>query len=139
MKKTLLLALVSIFCLLLSEFVHAGRCVDNDDGTISDNGTGLMWQNQTFGPMNWNAAISYASGLSWGGHNDWRIPTIDELRGLYNSECRKIMQIRDDWYWSSTTWPGSTDYAYAMHLNIGATPGHIKSSSLYVSAVRSGQ
>lgn len=113
--------------------------MDNGDRTVTDNSAGLMWQKAAAGPMNWNAALSYASELFWGDQKGWRIPTIVELRGLYNSECRQILQMSDGWYWSSTTWPGSADYAYAMHSAIGATPGHIKTSSLYVSAVRSGQ
>jgi hypothetical protein len=32
--------------------------------------------------MNWNAAYSYCDNLSEKGHNDWRIPDIDELRAL---------------------------------------------------------
>lgn len=139
MKNMVLIALVSMFCLLWSDLVYADQCVDNGDGNLMDHGSGLMWQKTTFGPMNWDEAINYASSLSWGGHDDWRIPTIDELRRLYNSECKQMIHLQDDWYWSSTTWPGSVEYAYAMHSAIGATPGHIKSSKLLVIAVRIGQ
>jgi hypothetical protein len=65
-------ALAFMLCLaglVMSGTAFADRCVDNGDGTITDNGTGLMWQEATAGKMNWDAAMSYASGLSLGGHS----------------------------------------------------------------------
>ena len=32
--------------------------------------------------MEWQAAIDYCDGLSWGGHDDWRLPTVQELSGI---------------------------------------------------------
>ncbi len=52
--------------LVMSSTAFAERCVDNMDRTVTDNGTGLMWQNDTASSMNWDAARSYASGLSPG-------------------------------------------------------------------------
>lgn len=89
--------------LVMSGTAFADRCVDNGDGTITDNGAGLMWQKATDGRMNWNDAMSYASGLSLGGHSGWRLPNKDELVGLYNSECKNLMNVRSVRYWSSTT------------------------------------
>jgi len=52
---------------------------DNSDGTITDNITGLMWQKIDGGSMAWEDAVSYADLLSLAGHEDWRLPTSDEL------------------------------------------------------------
>ena len=79
--------------LFLSGTAFADRCVDNGDGTVTDNGTGLMWQKATAGPMNWNDARSYASGLSLGGHSGWGLPNRDELSGLYHSPCKEMMKV----------------------------------------------
>jgi hypothetical protein len=56
---------------------------DNGDGTVTDNITKLMWQ-QTVLPTQyaWSAAASYCSGLTVGGHDDWRLPTAIELVSL---------------------------------------------------------
>ena len=99
------------FMLCLTGLVMSGtafgaggqQCEDNGDGTVTDNGTGLMWQKTTAGKMNWYDAMSYASGLSLGGHSGWRLPSKDELKGLYNSECKKLMDVQSSYYWSSTT------------------------------------
>ena len=77
--------------------------LDMGDGTIIDAHAALMWQKATAGPMDWSDAMSYASGLSLGGHSDWKLPTKDELVGLYNSECKKLMDVQSSYYWSSTT------------------------------------
>ena len=47
--------------------------IDNGDGTVTDTETGLMWQKATApGTYNWQNALSYAEGLTLGGHSDWR-------------------------------------------------------------------
>jgi len=53
--------------------------VDNSDGTVTDNVTGLIWQKIDGSSMSWEDAIAYADLLSLGGHQDWRLPTSDEL------------------------------------------------------------
>ncbi len=116
-----------------------GQCEDNGDGTVTDNGSGLMWQKATAGSMNWDAAMSYASSLSLGGHSGWGLPSKDELKGLYNSECKSMMDVRNGFYWSSTT---GADYTYRAWL-VGFYGGRVgsdnKSGSYYVRAVRAGQ
>ncbi len=113
-------ALAFIFCLsmlIMSGTAFAERCVDNGDGTVTDNGTGLMWQKKTAGKMNWSTAMSYASGLSLGGHLGWRLPDRYELMGLYHSPCKSIMDVVSDWgaeHWSSTT---ATYTGFAWHVD----------------------
>ncbi len=53
---------------------------NNGDGTISDNNTGLMWQEIPIdGKMTWSEAMEYCENLELGGYDDWRLPTADEL------------------------------------------------------------
>ena len=57
--------------------------VDNGNGTITDNATGLMWmQNDSGSPMLWEAALAYAEGFSYAGYTDWRLPDVKELQNL---------------------------------------------------------
>jgi hypothetical protein len=56
---------------------------DNGDGTITDNVTTLMWQKQDDGTTRtWDAAGTYCTGLSLGGHADWRLPNDIELMSI---------------------------------------------------------
>ena len=55
--------------------------VDNGDGTITDQATGLMWMQKDSGkPMNWQEALEYAENLVYAGYDDWRLPNAKELQ-----------------------------------------------------------
>lgn len=57
--------------------------VDNGDGTITDNATGLMWQQADDGTTrNWENALAYAENLTLAGHSDWRMPNAKELQSI---------------------------------------------------------
>lgn len=57
--------------------------VDNADGTITDNSTGLMWQQADDGlGRDWQNALSYAESLSLAGYSDWRLPNAKELHSI---------------------------------------------------------
>lgn len=55
---------------------------DNEDGTITDNITGLMWQKDPGAKMDYNDAVLGADSFELAGHFDWRLPTIKELYSL---------------------------------------------------------
>jgi hypothetical protein len=54
------------------------------DGTWLDTATGLCWQNPPFEYSMWggDSAAEYCDDLSIGGHDDWRLPVIQELISL---------------------------------------------------------
>ncbi len=64
----------------------------NNDGTTTDNVTGLMWQQSpdidgdgdidAKDKLTYQEAADGASGLVLGGYSDWRLPTIKELYSL---------------------------------------------------------
>ncbi|MBN1420803.1 MAG: DUF1566 domain-containing protein [Planctomycetes bacterium] len=69
-----------------------GRFVENGNGTVSDNCTGLMWQQQTgvpawdaeYGPaVSWAGALRYCDELVLAGYDDWRVPNHFELFSLF--------------------------------------------------------
>ena len=63
-----------------------GRFIAYDNGTVSDTQTGLMWAAKDNGSgINWADAKSYCKNYRGGGFADWRMPTQDELAGLYNA------------------------------------------------------
>lgn len=94
-KKTTTLAMskrptVSI----AKEIKRDGRFIAYDNGTVLDTRTNLMWAAKDNGSdINWQGAKSYCENYRGGGYTDWRMPTLDELGGLYDagktyqSEC----------------------------------------------------
>lgn len=56
---------------------------DNGDGTITDNATGLIWQQADDGnTRDWENALLYAENLNLAGYNDWRLPNAKELQSI---------------------------------------------------------
>jgi hypothetical protein len=67
--------------------IAADRFIDNGDGTVTDTKTGLVWAAKDNGEIiNWAEAHSYCQGYNGGGHKDWRMPTLVELKTLYDPE-----------------------------------------------------
>jgi hypothetical protein len=58
--------------------------------------------------MKWKAAMDYAANLEEHGHSDWRLPTIGDLKLLYNN--RSLIggfRTEDKWYVDSDYWSSS--------------------------------
>jgi hypothetical protein len=77
------------FYLLIWSFVSPVIAIEhfvkNDNGTIIDKKTGLMWaEKDNEIPINWMEAQSYCKNYRRGGFTDWRMPTLDELSSLYD-------------------------------------------------------
>ncbi|WP_028866071.1 DUF1566 domain-containing protein [Psychromonas aquimarina] len=55
---------------------------NNQNGTVSDNITGLMWQQKMGEKLTYQQALKQAQSLKLGGFSDWRVPSIKELYSL---------------------------------------------------------
>jgi len=84
----------------------------NGDGTVTDQASGLMWQQADDGERrDWGEALDYCEGLTLASHDDWRLPNIKELQSLVDYSRNDpaldttIFQQKDrtGWFWSSTT------------------------------------
>jgi uncharacterized repeat protein (TIGR01451 family) len=89
--------------------------VNNGNGTVTDNSTGLTWQRGEPGVMTWGSALTYCEGLSLGGQTNWRLPNIRELVSLADFtryypaiNTSFFPKASSDYYWSSTTEAGPT-------------------------------
>jgi hypothetical protein len=57
--------------------------------------------------VNWNQAIAYCANLRLGGYTDWRLPTIEELQGIYDvnaseKHVKGNLNLSSKYFWSST-------------------------------------
>ncbi|HEX2672102.1 MAG TPA: DUF1566 domain-containing protein, partial [Polyangiaceae bacterium] len=55
---------------------------DNGDGTVTDNVTGLVWQQGVGDALGASSASSYCADLDLAGYQNWRLPTVIELVSL---------------------------------------------------------
>jgi hypothetical protein len=88
--------------------------VDNGDGTISDRATGLMWEKGgSSSVLRYREAKRLVSRLNaekFLGHDDWRIPTFEELCSLLESKRNDKRQYIDALFNSKQTTCWAADY-----------------------------
>ena len=114
--------------------------VNNGDGTISDNATGLMWAQEDSGSnapegLNWEEALAYVEAMNeanYLGYNDWRLPDVKELQSIvdYNRSPDSTNSAAIDPLFNATpitNESGQTDYAFywssTTHANWTNQPG----------------
>jgi len=119
------------------------RFVDNGDGTISDNKTGLMWAG-TVGQMSHADALAHCAGMTLLGHADWRLPTIEELCSIIDYSrnspaCTDVFNMLSSFYWSSSTYVGNPQAAWGVNFTNGYVTADYKSNNYNVRAVRGGK
>lgn len=72
------------------EKARDGRFIAYDNQTVQDTSTKLMWAAKDNGDdINWPDAKNYCERYRGGGYTDWRMPTPDELTGLYNANKKQ--------------------------------------------------
>lgn len=110
-----------------------GRFVAYENGTVEDTDTGLMWAaKDNGGPITWEEAKSYCTNYSGGGYTDWRMPTRDELTGLYDpkatntrpptGDCKGGCHITNLIHLTCCPvweWNGITEVAAFFHFDLG--------------------
>lgn len=102
--------------------------VDNGDGTVTDNATGLMWMQDDLGEgVDWETALAFADGFEFSGYDDWRLPNVKELQSIVDysghypaidPEFFNISDI-DAYFWTGTSAQFSsleTGYYYGWYV-----------------------
>lgn len=129
------------------------RFTENGGQTMTDKLTGLIWTknaNPARGYKNWQQALDYIKALntqSYLGHNDWRLPNVNELESLVIKQPDLVTRLKSqgftnimsDHYWTSTSYASYTNYAWSVSMNKGLVAGHGKAESCYVWPVRRGE
>jgi hypothetical protein len=141
------------------------RFTDNEDGTVTDNLTGLIWLKNAncFDERFWSDALSDCNGLASGscgltdgsGAGDWRLPNIKELQSLIDygfylpalsdtagtsrwSDDDPFTNVLSQAYWSSTTRASISAYAWYLWTLNGIISDSPKGEKYYVWPVRGG-
>jgi tetratricopeptide (TPR) repeat protein len=71
---------------IVKEIKRDGRFIAYNNGTVLDTRTNLIWAAKDNGNgINWKGAKSYCENYRGGDYTDWRMPTLDELAGLYDT------------------------------------------------------
>ncbi len=116
--------------------INTPSYTDNNNGTVTDNVTGLMWQQTDGGEMTFENAIAYCAGLRLGGYNDWRLPVCIELFDINSYDklnpalnTTYFTKTPAEYWWTSIT---RADDALAVWVvNAGGGIGaHPKSETL---------
>ena len=123
----------------------------------NDQSTGIQWYNGSYGTIggtgttvgtgNTNTiAINYVQGAgsyaakactsyNGGSHNDWFLPSLQELNSMYNNlYLSGVGGFTANYYWSSSEF--NDTYAWAQNFTDGTATNYIKSSALKIRAVR---
>jgi hypothetical protein len=132
--------------LMFTSVVSADFTRDDTKQIVTDNETGLQWQDNESATKTWQNAIDYCEALTLGDYNDWRLPNINELNSLvddskYSPSMSPVFEsFASDNYWSSTTRAGNSHYARIVFFNNGNQySNYDKINSLFVLCVRAGQ
>ncbi|MCP4023741.1 MAG: DUF1566 domain-containing protein [Desulfobacteraceae bacterium] len=133
--------------------------VDNNDDTITDLATGLMWTTNDSsyfnagmsqdGSMNWEEALLWAQNLEHAGYSDWRLPNAKELQSIVDyarspsttdsaaiDPVFNVTAIKDEggninypFYWTGTTHESQRGGQAAVYVAFGEALGFMESSS----------
>ena len=83
MKRLLLLGIIGAFVIPSLAGSQVPRFTDHSDETVTDNVTGLMWQQEDDDVRrDWEDALVYCEELDLAGYTDWRLPDGGELRSI---------------------------------------------------------
>lgn len=121
------------------------RFVDNNNGTVTDNLTGLIWLKNTrcFGMMDWKDAQLAAKTLKDGdcgpdpalmlsdgsSAGDWRLPAMSDLCTLIDFSKRNpalpdghmFSDFPSGYFWSATTLDNNPGTAWIVYFESGTT------------------
>ncbi|MCX8501042.1 MAG: DUF1566 domain-containing protein [Alphaproteobacteria bacterium] len=68
-------------------------------------------------PTNTVGYVNYVNRIALCGFTDWRLPTLKELRVMY--QHREVLGIVGGWYWSSSPYVDYSDLAWGVSFNDG--------------------
>ena len=101
---------------------------DNKKEIVYDPNTNLMWQDDKTSKTtkkNWQGAKKHCENLKFGSFDDWRLPTIVELKSIvdYNKDDLAIINgfkhVTSFGYWSSSPVISDSSCSWFMNFSFG--------------------
>ena len=135
---------IIIFMSVMYPGIINASYIDNGDGTITDTGTGLMWQkNTSSSTQTWQGALSSCVSLNTGGFTNWHLPNKKELESIVDytknlPAINSIFNTNNAEYWTSTTSAGVPSVAWTVNFGDGRSLHgfEYKTIGFYVRCVR---
>lgn len=131
------------------------RLVDNNDGTVTDKLTGLVWLRDAnaFGEVPWQQALETAAKLGHGAYglqdgskpSDWRIPNVNEMQSLLDLDNSRGPALPPDHpfmnaapanYWSSSTVAAAPPLGWYCALAVGPPVFDLKFNAMRMWPIR---
>ncbi|MEI6124947.1 MAG: DUF1566 domain-containing protein [Pseudomonadota bacterium] len=140
------------------------RFIDNNDGTVTDTRTGLIWLKNAnpCGTKNWADAGTYCGSLASGTAGltegstagQWRLPSLEELQEIgtdppttwatdsppvtWTMPGAPFIGVQSNNYWSSTSYAPDPTLAWSVYMGKGSLRNASKSTINYAWPVRDG-
>lgn len=73
-----------------------------------------FYQNNKIQKANWQSGCNYCKELKLLGFEDWRLPTIDELKIVLKYR-HYFNTIQGGWYWSATKY--NSNYSFRLYFD----------------------
>ncbi|MDQ7085327.1 MAG: DUF1566 domain-containing protein [Sulfurovum sp.] len=147
MKRRIIILLLLLLIITTSISLWADFSRDDSTQIVTDNSTGLEWQDDTHASsitLSFQLAIEHCETLNLDG-GGWRLPNFNELyyiadRSTKNPAMNSIfINFSTSYYWSATTYADNADYAWVVYFYYGIDNFNRKNYSYYVRCVRDGQ
>ncbi len=126
---------------------------DNGNGTVTDQVTGLVWQQTVSGVMmKWSSAATYCAGINKTGvTTTWRLPTFIELVSMLDYSDTGTIDVDTTYFPNTPTdttpfWTATPDdgdpgdgYAVSVYMTDGTSELDDETTALYVRCVTSSE
>lgn len=111
---------------LLTAGAPSGHFTDSGGGVVTDNATGLSWEQGASGDLTWSDAVDYCENLLLGGHGDWRLPSMKEIQTLVVEtqtnpalDTELFSEAAGLRFWTSSQPPEMSGFAWLFDSAIG--------------------
>jgi hypothetical protein len=130
------------------------RFTVNNNGTLSDSKTGLMWKKCSEGQSGTDCSVGGAAAYTWqlalqqaqtvnngggfAGYSDWRVPNVKELLSIVEEQCVEpsinltvFPNAPSNRFWSSSPYAGYSYYAWFVYFDYGYSVSNNSKGNYY--------